>query len=160
MLYCFKDWSWYLAGGCPQVRNPLFSCLLTIDHFGKVINRCDSSANMLSLKTCQCLVPIFPGNLICSKHICCLSWGTGTKALQQLLLADAGFVVLDTRAESNKAALRGFPGLLFLEQSWQQQDRNWRTARSNGEVVERGKNVQSTQQGDWNYWRALTLGPV
>lgn len=78
--YCFRDGSWYLAGECPHVRNLLFSCLLTIEHFEKVLNCCDSSVNVHSIKTCQSLVPIFPGNLICSKHICCLSGDVGTKS--------------------------------------------------------------------------------
>lgn len=76
---CFRDGSWYLAGGWPHVKNVPFSCLLTIAHFEKVINLSDSSANMYSIKTCQSLVPILPGNAIC-KHICCPSCSTETKS--------------------------------------------------------------------------------
>lgn len=65
----------------------------------------------------------------------------GLRALQQLLLVDSGFVVLDTGSESNKPVPQGFPVFLLLEQS-QQQDKNWRTARSYEEVAERSEKGQ------------------
>lgn len=77
---CFRDGSWYLAGGWPHVKNVPFSWLLTTAHFEKVINLCDSSANMCSIKTCQSLVPMLAGNAICGKHICCPSCSTETKS--------------------------------------------------------------------------------
>lgn len=51
-----------------------------------------------------------------------------------LLLADEDFVVLDKTAENKELAFLGFPGLLLLHQSWQQQDKNCSTAGSDGEV--------------------------
>lgn len=63
------------------------------------------------------------------------------RALQQLLVVDAGSVVLDTRAESNKTVPQGFPVFLLLEES-QQQDKNWRTARSYEEVAEKSEKGQ------------------
>lgn len=65
----------------------------------------------------------------------------GLRALQQLPLVDSGFVVLDTGAASNKPVPQGFPVFLLLEQS-QQQDKNWRTARSYEEVAERSEKGQ------------------
>lgn len=50
-----------------------------------------------------------------------------------LLLADEVFVVLDKTAESKEPAYLGF-SVLLLHQSWQQQDKNWSTAGSDGEV--------------------------
>lgn len=47
-----------------------------------------------------------------------------------LLLADEDFVVLDKTAESKELAYLDFQG------SWQQQDKNWSTAGSDGGGVE------------------------
>lgn len=59
-----------------------------------------------------------------------------------LLLADEDFVVLDKTAESKELAYLGSSGLLLQHQSWQQQDKNWSSAGSDGELEQSGEKGQ------------------